>query len=1366
MKTDEQHAELVAMLKEMRASMEELKATKGEFEQWKPQMENSVGDLQMSVADLRNQVDLLLTKQDSMAKSGEEVSLAPSPVWETTAPKGTPATAHLEASSSEAAFGHNGHRSAHHHRGFGFGVFNTSIPPPVTGTMHPNSYASIPFKIGDAPSLGTMSFSSQLAAAMPQLSFPQFDGNNPKLWIKRCETFFELYEIPPHLWVKVSTMHFVGTAAFWLQSTESNLNQISWAEFCLAVSHRFERDQGNQLIRQFFHIAQTGSVVEYIEKFDEIVHQLLAHDPTISRAVITNRFIDGLKGDIKAIVLIHRPVDLDAACSLAILQEEVLQESTKKESRRSEGAPYFRSSTRSVFSGSGYLSKGQGPAVYSEEKKNWSGGSGSKSNAKDNQEDRLSALKAYRRAKGLCFKCGERWGANHKCSSTVPLNVVEEIWSLSEDGIGNLESNLNEMGEEAEDLMAISQQAIEGTEGTRTVRMQGYISQCEVIMLVDSGSSHCFISEQLASGIPGWKELETPMRVKVANGGLLLCTHELPGQTWGVQGHTFCSPFKILPLNCYDIILGMDWLEANSPMEVHWLDKWMSFKYKGNTVKLQGLKRGVQFGAPINEFQLEAMQKSDRLLHVVQVQVVNSMASSSEGLPTEVQQLIQNFSDLFQEPSGLPPKRNSDHLIPLIPGAHPFRLRPYRYSPAQKDEIEKQVKALLLNGMIQESSSPFASPVLLVKKKTGEWRMCVDYRRLNALTIKNKYPLPIIDEFLDELHGAGWFTTLDLRAGYHQIRIAQGEEFKTAFQTHNGHYEYKVMLYGLTGAPATFQSVMNSVLSDLLRKCVVMFIDDILIYSKTWQDHVKHLQLVFEILQANGLKVKLSKCCFAQQQLAYLGHVISARGVQTDPDKISIIKDWPTPSTVKEVRSFLGLVGYYRKFVRHFGHLSKPLTNLLKKGEIFVWTQTTDEAFQALKRALITALVLAMPYFSKPFMVETDASDHGIGAVLQQEGHPIAFVSKTLGPRTQGLSTYEKEYLAIILAVDHWRSYLQQGEFVIKTDHKSLMHLDEQRLSTPWQHKALTKMLGLQYKIVYKKGAENKVADALSRVSQLSNTAEVATLSVAHPIWLEEVVSGYRDDEAASKLLAELAITGQAGHYTLKGGLIRYKNRIWIANNPKLQSKIMQALHTSAIGGHSGFEVTYKRVKNLFAWPKLKQMVKTFVSSCNVCQQAKSERVAYPGLLVPLPVLEGAWQLKRAVQSPELVSADLPNLPANLQVPQVILNRRLHRQQNKAVSQILVQWSSWPASLATWENEEALRQLFPAAPAWGQAFLQGEEDVTDLQDASGLLEQEAKEASSTGDQANQEEASGFGRRERPARQRKANVRVTGPEWRK
>lgn len=588
--------------------------------------------------------------------------------------------------------------------------------------------------------------------------------------------------------------------------------------------------------------------------------------------------------------------------------------------------------------------------------------------------------------------------------------------------------------------------------------------------------------------------------------------------------------------------------------------------------------------------------------------------------------VLHTYDEVFQEPKGLPPHRKFDHNIPLLPGAAPVNLRHYRYNPMQKNEIEKQVQEMLAQGIIRPSSSPFASPALLVGEKDLTWRLCVDYQHLNAINVKNKYPLPVIDELLDELSGESWFSSLDLRSGYHQIRMTECDEFKTAFQTHHGYFEYKVMPYGVTGGPATFQGVMNNISAPLLRKCVLVFVDDILVYSTNLQEHARHLEQVFRILAKHELKVKKTKCAFAQQKVHYLGHLISAKGVATDKKKVEPITKWQAPQNVKELRRFLGMTRYYRKFIRGYGEISKNLTELLKKGVPYVWTSNTVSSFQALKSALASALVLALPDFTKTFVIETDASNKGIGAVLFQQDHPLAFISKALGPRHQGLFTYEKECLAILLAVDKWRSYLQHSEFIIRTDQKSLMHLDDKRLTTPWQHKALTKLLGLQYKILYKKGVDNRVADALSRNIN-EQTEELQVISHCKPVWLEAVIQGYARDPKAKEKLTQLAISSPQGNYSLHKGLIRHKGRIWLGCNDSVHKEVLHALHSSPIGGHSGIHATYNRIKQLFSWPGMKKQVGQFVAQCQICRQAKSERVPYPGLLEPLDVPSGAWQV-------------------------------------------------------------------------------------------------------------------------------------------
>jgi hypothetical protein len=284
------------------------------------------------------------------------------------------------------------------------------------------------------------------------------------------------------------------------------------------------------------------------------------------------------------------------------------------------------------------------------------------------------------------------------------------------------------------------------------------------------------------------------------------------------------------------MILGIDWLEQHSHMQVHWKQKWMSIPHHGSQAFIQGI---------VDDSPTELLVHLSALSSDLE-------PSTVPAVPAEIERLLSEFAEVFESPSELPPRRDCDHVIPLVPGAKPVYVRPYRYSPALKDEIEKQVADMLAKGLIQPSVSAFSSPILLVRKKDGTWRFYIDYRYLNALTLKSKFPIPVFDELMDELARARWFTSLDLNAGYHQVRLKPGEEFKTAFQTHFGHFEFRVMAFGLCGAPATFQGAMNTTLAPLLRKCVIVFFDDILIYSASYEEHIQHIHAVLSLLLVDG----------------------------------------------------------------------------------------------------------------------------------------------------------------------------------------------------------------------------------------------------------------------------------------------------------------------------------------------------------------------------------------------------------------------------------------------------------------------------------------------------------------------------------
>lgn len=454
------------------------------------------------------------------------------------------------------------------------------------------------------------------------------------------------------------------------------------------------------------------------------------------------------------------------------------------------------------------------------------------------------------------------------------------------------------------------------------------------------------------------------------------------------------------------------------------------------------------------------------------------------------------------------------------------------------------------------------------------------------------------------------------------MRVSEEDVPKTAFKTHCGHFEFLVMPFGLTNAPASFQNWMYAVFKPFLRKFVLVFFDDILIYSKSREEHWKHLEQVFDVMQQNQLYAKPSKCFFAVDKVEYLGHFISGRGVETDPQKINAVKVWPVPRNVKELRSFLGLAGYYRKFVRGYAIISKPLTDLLKKGA-FAWSDAAEQAFETLKEALISAPVLALPDFTKVFVVETDASCNGIGAVLMQEGHPLAFISKALVPKWQKLSVYEKELLAVVSAVRKWEQYLSDHHFVVHTDQKSLKWLPQQKISTPFQQFWLSKLMGFDYEIVYRSGRENTTTDALSRVSGAELLS--MSLSVVNTDLSDRIKASYEADPVLKIILEQLSSQQQVPQFALQDGLLRKKGRILVGNDINLRAQLIQWHHCAPESGHTGRDATLKRIKQLFYWRGMSKAVAKFVKDCKICQAAKYDTSANPGLLQPLPIPDEVW---------------------------------------------------------------------------------------------------------------------------------------------
>eukprot|EP00877_Chromochloris_zofingiensis_P003160 jgi/Chrzof1/12845/Cz07g09130.t1 len=570
----------------------------------------------------------------------------------------------------------------------------------------------------------------------------------------------------------------------------------------------------------------------------------------------------------------------------------------------------------------------------------------------------------------------------------------------------------------------------------------------------------------------------------------------------------YCRKLKCLVIDmpdAFDVILGDAWLKKHRAV-LMFRESRCVIRCGNRRISLSARVDPEQTDTPgtpvcaapfLTHMQAKRAIRKDQRTFLVHVQITPDINLAEAKINCEaVRPVLQNHQSVFAKLDGLPPERgDAFYAIPLEEGAQPPFRRMYRLSPREREEVEQQIKDLLAKGFIEPSTSPFGAPILFVQKKDGSLRMCIDYRALNKLTVKNRYPIPRIDDLLDRLHGATMFSSLDLQSGYHQIRIHPNDVVKTAFNTPLGHYQWRVLAFGLTNAPATSQHVMNQVLAPFINKFVVVYLDDILIYSKSEAEHIQHLDQVLAVLKEHQFHVSLHKCCFGAPEVEYLGHIVGRNGLRVDPRKVASVADWPKPDTVPQLHSFLGLANYFRRFVQGYSNLVAPLTSLLRKDAKWVWDDPQKAAFAGVKHALTNAPVLRMPDLEQPFELVADASGFGIGAVLLQHGHPVAFESRKLNTAERNYHTTERELLAVVHALQVWRCYLDSSwGFVCVTDHNPLVWLQTQPNLSPRQTRWSEYLQRFHFRWQYRPGRRN-VADPLSRHPTMVSAIAVVTRS-------------------------------------------------------------------------------------------------------------------------------------------------------------------------------------------------------------------------------------------------------------------------------
>lgn len=784
-----------------------------------------------------------------------------------------------------------------------------------------------------------------------------------------------------------------------------------------------------------------------------------------------------------------------------------------------------------------------------------------------------------------------------------------------------------------------------------------------VAALLDTGASVSVVSIDLARRLSC--ELHTAhMTLTAANGdelrvhGVVQLDVTFPGVGTYAASCFACDVSE-------DLILGEDWCAAHA----------VTLVFPGPVLRLAGVSVSPRGGVPDTVYtKLESADEFVDTLATADVcyAVMPGAAVGEAGLRSvhpEVQQVLDEYSDVFKdELTGLPPMRDVAHTIPLEPGSVPPKDNPRRASPKEREEMMRQVQAFLQAGIIRPSASPFASPVLFVSKPDGSLRMCIDYRRLNNITRKNGYPLPRIDDLLDRLSKARFFTSLDLVSGYHQIRIHEEDVEKTAFTTPFGLYEFLVLPFGLTNAPATFQGAMNSMFS-AYHEYVLVYLDDVLVYSATMGDHVRHLRQVLHTLRENQFYAKPAKCKFAQTEIKYLGHVIGGGGLKPDPAKVDTVRNWPVLTTKEEVRSFLGLAGYFRRFVPHYATVAWPITRMLRQDVPFEWTADCQRAFDELKRILTSQPLLKIPDpEGSEFTVVCDASGHGVGAVLLQDGQPCAYVSRQFKPAETRYATGDQELLAVVHAVNEFRPYIEGVHFTLQTDHKPLTFLNTQahlsRRVVRWQQMLAAYNFAWQHI-----AGKTNVADplsrrparvlavyALTRRQQRGTLADRASTSSAQsPPVQRQKQKRPRDapvpptrllpletplepvDAMLSPFLTEVCTRQQDDPYlqavdkdeqrgwVFRDGLWYHKAKLYVPEG--LREDCLHECHDSEFAGHRGVLKTEDLVRRHYWWPSLSKDVQAYVKGCDPCQRNKSRQTKPGGLLQPLEIPAESWYM-------------------------------------------------------------------------------------------------------------------------------------------
>ncbi|KAH0700890.1 hypothetical protein KY284_015105 [Solanum tuberosum] len=724
-----------------------------------------------------------------------------------------------------------------------------------------------------------------------------------------------------------------------------------------------------------------------------------------------------------------------------------------------------------------------------------------------------------------------------------------------------------------------------------------------VYVLIDPGSTLSYVTPLIAEKFKRTPELLVkPFEVSTSIGESIIAGRVYRNCIVTVCDRDTLADLIELEIVDFDVIMGMDWL-AFCYATVDCRTKMLHFHFPKEAVLEWKGNIGTPRGKFISYLKAKKMMFKGYICHLVRVKNIDVEPPTLQSIP-----VVNEFPDVFPEDlPGLPPEREVEFGIDVISDTQSISIPPNRMAPAELWELKEQLKDLLEKRFIRPSMSPWGAPVLFVHKKDGSLRMCIDYRQLNTVTIKNKYPLPRIDDLFDQLQGARCFSKIDMRSGCHQVRVKDKDIPKTAFRTRYGHFEFLVMSFGITNAPAVFMELMNRVFKLFLDVFVIVFIDDILVYSRSEEDHANHLRQVLQILCDRKLYAKFSKCEFWLKSMAFLGHIVSDEGIRVDNQKIEAMKNWPRPTTLMEIRSLVGLACYYRRFVEGFSSIVVPLTKLTNKETKFQWSDECERTFQELRNKLTSTPVLVLLKGTEGSAVYCDASGVGLGCVLMQHGKVIAYGSRQLWPHEKNYPTHDLELAIVVFSLKIWRHYLYGVHVYIYTYHKSLQYIFKQKDLNLRQGRWLELLKDYDIDILYHPGKANVGADALGVHLLESPDEGVIVQNAAESSLVVEVKKKQYTDPILLKLKENVQQGMTKAFELTQEGVLRCQNRLCVPNVDELRKKIMMEVHHSRYFVHPRSTKMYHDLKEMYWWGDMKKNIAEFMAQCPNYQQVKVE---------------------------------------------------------------------------------------------------------------------------------------------------------------